>query len=731
MTTLPITKTLLFRVAFPITAAVLIAAAAVTAAVSLAFVRFDLERHRELMATLSHEVYTICEEHRRGRGGLEQIDETARLRIVKARAMAALEDFVRASGMDGVIADGNGKIALGREPGHDLLAALDWPAVREAGSFRTISSGGKGYYVAIVQYPPWQWRIFLIQHAETPGVLARIVGKYYLAGLLILAGVLAAVLLALRTVIKRPIDDIVRTVRSGGVPQYQGIAEFEYLSTQLGEAIRKRNVLLANIEQTHFLYSHDVHGTFTFVSPSITQILGYGVDEFAAHYTTYLTAHSANALVVERTEQSIRGIQQPPYEAEVYHKDGSKHWLEVTEVPVRDERGTVIAVEGIARDVTERKCTEEDLRAGRELLATLMESLPGMAYRCRSDREWTMEFVSAGCRELTGYLPGDLVGNRVVSFGSLIHPEDRGIVWRIVQETVAGGGPYRLAYRIFNNAGQMKWVWEQGQALAGDPPRRVGFITDITETRRLEEELQKAQKLKALGALAGGIAHDFNNLLQAILGNVTLAKLALNDPEKLRGRLTEAELATRRAGDLSSKLLTFSSGGKPTRKIGSIAALLNEAVQAFRSDRSVTVDLTLAADLLPVEIDGAQIRQVLQNVLQNAREAMPGGGTVRIAASNANIQDDDGLPLRSGMYVKVVIADTGRGIPRDHLARVFDPYHTTKDIGADKGSGLGLTVCHSIITKHDGIITVDSAEGSGTVVTICLPAAAAGGKNGG
>ncbi|MDH4161969.1 MAG: PAS domain S-box protein [Nitrospirota bacterium] len=723
MMNLAFTKRLSFRIALPVISAVAIAAVLMAIIAYLAIDRFDVERQQTRLSRLSQRAYTFCE------AALDELERTGGtknerlVRIAKVRAMAALEDFYRSAGLEGLIFDGQNVIPLSRglTSAHhgDLMQR-----VRPGGPIERISLGGASYFATVETFSPWGWDIVLASSAREHAALVSSVGRYYFAGFLVLVAVLVAIFLALHSLIARPIDEIVHAVQNGGMPRYRGVAEFEYLSDQLRDAIQKRDVLLANIERSHFIYVHDITGHLTYLSASVKQILGYTTEEFSTHYTTYLTKHPANVMAVEHTDESIKGIQQPPYELEILHKDGTTRWLEVTEVPVKDHAGRVTGVEGIARDITDRKKIETELRDNRQLLASLMGSLPGMAYRRRDDGDWTMEFVSEGCHPLTGYRSGDLVGNLTVSYGSLIHPEDRGIVYRIMRDSIDQGRKYRITYRIFSAEGELKWVWEQGQAIMSDGTVQslVGFITDITETRQLEEELLKVHKLESLGVLAGGIAHDFNNLLQAILGNVSLARLYVSAPDKLLERLAEAERATREASELSNRILTFSRGGDPIRSVSSILKPLHDAIQSISADPKAGIDIRADSVLDPVEIDDGQLRQVFQNILLNARESMPWGGSVHIEARNIRISDADGLPLRNGNYVAVSIQDEGGGIAADLLAKIFDPYFTTKDVGSVRGRGLGLTACYSIVRRHGGTITAASSAGKGATFTVYIPA---------
>ena len=252
-----------------------------------------------------------------------------------------------------------------------------------------------------------------------------------------------------------------------------------------------------------------------------------------------------------------------------------------------------------------------------------------------------------------------------------------------------------------------------------DQPIKVTTIAhDITEKKRLEQELLKAQKLESLGVLAGGIAHDFNNFLSGIMGNISLAKLEADQGEDMIEALDEALRVTSRASALTRQLLVFSKGGAPVKKTASIAEVLRDsAVFALRGSK-VKCEFNIDDNLWPVRVDLGQFSQVLHNLALNAVQAMPQGGTIRLCARNATLEAQSGLPLEAGRYVKISMQDEGLGIPREHLAKIFDPYFTTKH----RGSGLGLTMTYTTIHAHNGHIAVDSEMGKGSTFRIYMPA---------
>ena len=234
--------------------------------------------------------------------------------------------------------------------------------------------------------------------------------------------------------------------------------------------------------------------------------------------------------------------------------------------------------------------------------------------------------------------------------------------------------------------------------------------SEISQREQTEEELLRARKLESLGVLAGGIAHDFNNFLTVVQGNLEVAKTQIAAGHVAQDFLDQAAAACQRAKFLASQLLTFAKGGAPVRRVVSVAQLVTDAVHLARTGSPIAVDLRIAADLCFAEVDPGQIGQVLHNILINAREAMPTGGTIEVCAEN--------VVVANSPRILITMRDNGHGIPPDVLPQIFDPYYTTKP----GGNGLGLATSYAIVKKHDGHIAVESTPGVGTVFTIDLPA---------
>ncbi|HNY12254.1 MAG TPA: ATP-binding protein [Candidatus Wallbacteria bacterium] len=246
----------------------------------------------------------------------------------------------------------------------------------------------------------------------------------------------------------------------------------------------------------------------------------------------------------------------------------------------------------------------------------------------------------------------------------------------------------------------------------------VGVARDITDRKKMEEESLRTSKLESLGILAGGIAHDFNNVLMGIIGNISLAKKRIKDDEKTREILARAEGVSHKAKNLTEQLITFSRGGVPIKKLCSINEIITLSAQFALTGSNVILEFDLFKGLWSVEADEGQITQVITNIVINSKQAVADQGRVKIKTENFEAETDMASGLAAGKYVAVTISDNGSGIAPENIAKIFDPYYTTKT----SGTGLGLSTTYSIIKNHGGAISVDSTPGSGTAMRIYLPA---------
>jgi nitrogen-specific signal transduction histidine kinase/CheY-like chemotaxis protein len=251
----------------------------------------------------------------------------------------------------------------------------------------------------------------------------------------------------------------------------------------------------------------------------------------------------------------------------------------------------------------------------------------------------------------------------------------------------------------------------------------IASIIDITESKNLEEQLTRAQKMEAIGTLAGGIAHDFNNLLMGILGNVSLIRMNFNETDPFFDRLKNVEEYVKRGSDLTKQLLGFARGGKYEVKPTDLGDFIHKSSEMFgRTRKEISIHYSIQDGLWPVEVDKGQMEQVLLNLYVNAWQAMPEGGDLYLSVENAELDEMSVSPydIKPGEFVKVTVRDTGIGMDETTKAHIFEPFFTTKERG--RGTGLGLASAYGIIKNHGGFISVESKTNRGTSFIIYLPA---------
>jgi PAS domain S-box-containing protein len=305
-------------------------------------------------------------------------------------------------------------------------------------------------------------------------------------------------------------------------------------------------------------------------------------------------------------------------------------------------------------------------------------------------------------------------------FFAAVHPEDRQLLSDAMARTIEKDSLYSPEYRVLLKDGTVRNIAARGRLRRdeeGRPWLLDGLVWDITEKKKAEEAMLSAQKLESLGTLAGGIAHDFNNLLTGITGNLSLIRRTCGTAGESGELTAEAESACITAKGLARQLLTFASGGEPVKAPLDICALAREGF-AFSLHGTAVKAAIECEDGLRVLGDRDQLFQVVQNLAINAAQAMPSGGTVNVKVRKAELKGGELYQLPAGPYARLDVKDSGPGIPRETLARMFDPYFSTKG----HGRGLGLAVCRSIVGKHGGAITVESEPGRGALFSVYLPA---------
>ncbi len=390
--------------------------------------------------------------------------------------------------------------------------------------------------------------------------------------------------------------------------------------------------------------------------------------------------------------------------------------------PVINAAGKVSKLAVFSLDITERKRVEVALRESEEKYRRLLETTnTGYVIVDTEGKvlDANPEYVRlAGHKELKEILGRNVIewtveqdrGKKVAGMEQCLKT---GLVKHLEVDHAGGDGrpiPVEINATAIRTSEGIKFI-----ALVRDISDRK---RDENERAKLEAQLVQAQKMEAIGTLAGGIAHDFNNILTAILGNIGLGMLDPNMGDQGRQRLAAAEKACQQAQSLARQLLTFAKGGAPLKELVSLENLVTEAGSLACRGSQVRCEYALAKDLMAIEGDPGQINQVFQNLIINAIQAMPQGGTIEITGENIKVSKHGRLPLETGHYVKISIKDQGIGIPEKYLQKIFDPYFTTKQ----QGSGLGLATAYSIINNHHGHISVESELAEGSTFHVYLPA---------
>jgi PAS domain S-box-containing protein len=377
--------------------------------------------------------------------------------------------------------------------------------------------------------------------------------------------------------------------------------------------------------------------------------------------------------------------------------------------------------ERLAREIAEHKQTEEALSVSEAHYRLLTENASDVVWKVDSDYRFT--YISPADERIRGYRADEVIGHHVFE---LFDEEGIASVKKIARQrqvseehgTKTGTKTFEARHRCKDGG----WLWAE---ISATPERDTdgtitgyyGITREITERKEHEKELLKIDKLESLGVLAGGIAHDFNNILTGITGNISFAQMFLDATHEAYKPLAEAEKASLRAGELARQLLTFARGGEPVKKVVSLRHLVNETVSLVLRGSNVKGTIEIPDSIHAIEADEGQMNQAFHNIIINARQAMPEGGTLTVTARNETLDDENTMALPASGYVTISFADQGSGISEDDLKRIFDPYFTTKLTG----KGLGLASAHSIVKRHGGYIGVNSVPGKGTTFTIHLP----------
>jgi PAS domain S-box-containing protein len=402
-------------------------------------------------------------------------------------------------------------------------------------------------------------------------------------------------------------------------------------------------------------------------------------------------------------------------------REWSSAQIEIAEglaAAVMTEIGLRKSMAAAARQADERAAILESLRAADLRFRSLIENIPLVTYMNSVEEPFTSIYMSPQLEGLLGYTPEEWAAQPELTRDA-IHPDDRERTQALAREAREQGIPTRDEFRFIARDGRVVWVLDETIPVRDESGTIVchqGFLLDITEQKRLEDQLRQSQKMEAIGQLAGGIAHDFNNMLTAITGYAELLAYSFDEGDPRAADVEQVRKAAAHAAALTRQLLAFS------RKQVLLPQRLdvNEVVRGLEGmlARTIGAQVELRTSLADrpalVETDPDQLAQVVLNMAINGRDAMPGGGVLTISTTTV---DSEQRP-----FVAVEISDTGTGMDEETQARVFEPFFTTKDTG--KGTGLGLATAYGVVSQSGGRIEIESTLGEGSTFRVLLPVAA-------
>ncbi|MDD2736150.1 MAG: PAS domain S-box protein [Desulfuromonadaceae bacterium] len=455
-------------------------------------------------------------------------------------------------------------------------------------------------------------------------------------------------------------------------------------------------------------------GVFCYVSPQWKLAFGYEISETIGQPFTPFVHPDDVAPCFEFLQRVIStGQKQSGVEYRVLCKDGCYLWYTANASLITDPVDGTLMLVAIGRDITERKLTEEALRLSEEKFSAAFRSSPDAITITRLSDSVFLE-VNEGFAAITGYVAQEVVGRSPRELNLLTDPAQEELFLRGLEDS----GTVNNAVAHFRRKDGSEFSGQISARIVKiyNEPHVLSVTRDITDRERMQKELLKAQKLESISILAGGIAHNFNNVLTGVIGYISFAKKHLGNPDKVLPLLDSAEKSSHRAAALARQLLMFSRGGSPVRKPVLVDELVREAVSLFLTDTNVSGSI----DCQPLQVihaDAQLISQAFNNIVLNAVHAMPEGGTLTVRVNGARLSAGNRHSLPSGDYVGIIFTDSGCGIRKEDLHKIYDPYFTTKD----SGTGLGLSTAFSIINRHGGRIEITSNSGKSTTVTVLLP----------
>ncbi|MCF8045074.1 MAG: PAS domain S-box protein [Desulfarculaceae bacterium] len=476
---------------------------------------------------------------------------------------------------------------------------------------------------------------------------------------------------------------------------------------------------------------NSIDGTFVDVNHAFCEIIGFPREEILSrtwmdfvHQAYHDKIHKAVKALVDGERDSFTN------ELKANHKNKKSIWARVNGVVLRDENGFPKFLFADVEDITDRKTAEFELRKNEEQLRLIADNMVDVI--SRTDAENHFVYASSSAERAFGYSPEELLGTPATD---MIHPDDIDpFLAKMAEARQKNDASVLLQCRLRHANGGFIWVEAATRLLYDKTGQSAGAIfctRDITDRvnaeiyrEKLESQLAEAQKLEAIGTLSGGIAHDFNNILSGIFGYSHLAKMHIDEPEKAKSHIGNIQTGARRAADLIQQILTFSRKDESEKQITQLYLLLKETLKLLRSTIPPTIEIKeIINSKASVLADPTQMHQLIMNLCTNAYHAMKEtGGILTVKLEDSAIYGSNFWPVpanASEPYLRLEVGDTGHGIDKKDIGRIFNPYFTTKR--QEEGTGLGLALAHAIVKEHRGYITAESTVGQGTSFVVHLP----------
>jgi PAS domain S-box-containing protein len=502
---------------------------------------------------------------------------------------------------------------------------------------------------------------------------------------------------------------------------------------EAAQSAEGRYRMLVEAVTDYAIYMLNTEGIVSSWNPGARRFKGYEESEIIGeHFSRFYTDEDRATDLPKRALETAE--REGKFEAEGWRvrKDGSRFWAYVVIDPIRDSNGRLLGYAKVTRDLTERRAAEAELRKSQEQFQLLVQGVTDYAIYLLTP-QGNVSSWNSGAERIKGYKPEEIIGHH---FSTFYTTEDREAgLPKIALETARVAGRFEKEGVRVRKDGSQFVASVVIDAIHDTDGGLVGFakITrDITERKKAEEQLERtrealiqSQKMEAIGHLTGGVAHDFNNLLMAIQGSLELLKRRLPADPQLSMFLDNALQGAQRGAALTQRMLAFARRQELNLKAVDVVLLVRDMTNLLQSSlgSSVQIETRFPLSLPKINADANQLELALLNLAMNARDAMPRGGSITIAAHERTVEND--RALKPGRYLCLAVTDTGTGMDEKTLLHAIEPFYTTKGVG--KGTGLGLPMVHGMAEQSGGKLLLKSSPGKGTTAELCLPVASSEG----